>query len=388
MVHMRPRLCIMIALTVAGVLGVAAAPAAASPGLAAAPQAAAAAPPPWQAVTVPSSVASPATLGDVSATGPADAWAVGAEAETGYQQGTPLILHWNGSDWSKVPLPAIAGPGFLGSVSAASPADAWAAGTDAAGAVLLHWNGVRWRAVRFPGSATATVAGVATAPDGGAWLAGSIPNASGVSEILVERWNGRAWHIAATGLGQGSLRVVRLAASGDVWVAGSKSGGAPLIAYGHQGTWTAIPGPPVSQVNDVLAVTSGDVWAAGLVSNTTVGIYSAFICQWNGSTWTTANVPANVLSQDLSISPDNAGQPQWAGAEAGLDPSTTLYAYYDGSAWSSVPGATQLSEVSDANTVTAHIPGTDATWAVGGSTDLTSQGLTPVSPIIEFNPGT
>jgi hypothetical protein len=38
--------------------------------------------------------------------------------------------------------------------------------------------------------------------------------------------------------------------------------------------------------------------------------------------------------------------------------------------------------------VTAHIPGTDASWSVGESVLLTAQGLMPVGAIIEFNPGT
>src|SRR5215470_3676132 len=74
---------------------------------------AAAAPPAWRAVRVPSAVVSPAELTDVSATGPADAWAVGAEAETaqpdGSPAGMPLILHWNGRAWAKVALRGVPG---------------------------------------------------------------------------------------------------------------------------------------------------------------------------------------------------------------------------------------------------------------------------------------
>jgi hypothetical protein len=138
-------------------------------------------------------------------------------------------------------------------------------------------------------------------------------------------------------------------------------------------------------VNDVLGVSTADVWTVGIIFSPKQ--YEPAISHWDGSTWITVNVPANVITQDLSISPDISGQPQWAGAEAGINPSRTLYAYYDGTAWSSVPGATALSGVNDAGTVTAHIPGTDATWGVGESVLLTSQGLMPVGAIIEFNPG-
>jgi hypothetical protein len=362
----------------------AAGPAVASP--AGTLRAAATTPPAWRAVPVPSSVVSPASLNDVSASGPASAWAVGADAETGFRQGTPLILHWNGTAWSKVTLPSVAGPGYLTSVSAGSRSSVWVLGTDKSGTVLLHWNGRRWRTVGFPGRATATVTSVAAAPHGRAWLVGARKNAAGASEILVERWNGVAWHVAATGLGQGTLAKVRVSASGDVWAAGADANGVTLIAHEHRGTWTSIPGPAITNVNDVLGVSTADVWTVGIIFSPRQ--YEPAISHWDGSTWTTVNVPANVITQDLSISPDISGQPQWAGAEAGINPSRTLYAYYDGTAWSSVPGATALSGVNDAGNVTAHIPGTEATWGVGESVLLTAQGLMPVGAIIEFNPVT
>jgi hypothetical protein len=238
--------------------------------------------------------------------------------------------------------------------------------------------------VAFP-YAAASVNSVAVAPDGVAWMVGS-RQVSGVGQILVERWNGTAWKVVSTGLGQGELTKAEVSASGDVWAVGDDSADDPIVVHEQAGAWTSQT-VPVSQVNDVLAVSDDDVWTVGLDSNSVAGTYQAEICQWNGSAWNCVNVPANVITQDWSISPDDSGQPQWAGAEAGLDPATTLYAYYDGTAWSSVTGATTLTGVSDASEVTGHIPGTNATWAVGKSNDLGAQGLVPVGAFIEYNPG-
>jgi hypothetical protein len=85
---------------------------------------------------------------------------------------------------------------------------------------------------------------VAAAPDGRAWLVGSRKNAAGNSQILVEPWNGAAWHVVATGLGQGMLRKVRVSANGDVWAAGADANFFPLIAHEHRGAWMSLPGPP------------------------------------------------------------------------------------------------------------------------------------------------
>ena len=384
---MRSSLGVLPALAAGALLAAAAVPAAASPVSAVTRHAAAATPPAWQVVPVPSSVVSPAELDDVSASGPANAWAVGAEAETGLGKGTPLILHWNGRAWSKVALSGVPAPGNLTAVSARSRSDAWVLGTDSAGTVLLRWHGRRWRTVSFPGEATATVTSVAAGPDGRAWLAGSQKDAAGNSEILVERWNGEAWHIVATGLGRGTLNKVRVSANGDVWAAGADANFLPLIAHEHRGAWTSFagPSPNVTTVNDLLARSADDIWAGGFLSGPRA--FTPTISHWNGMAWTTVTVPTGTISSVHSISPDRAGQPQWAGVDAGLNPPTTLYDFFDGTTWSSVPGATVFQGVFFAGTVTAHIPGTNATWAVGQSEVDHGQGIEPFGAIIEFNPG-
>jgi hypothetical protein len=384
---MSPSLRVWVATLAGAVLAVAAfaaaCPAAAiarGPGTTAATK-----PPAWRAVRVPSAVVSPAELSDVSATGPADAWAVGADAETGLERGRPLILHWNGRAWSKVTLRGVPGPGFLSSVSAGSRSDVWALGTDRLGAVLLHWNGRRWRAVGFPGRATTAMTTVAAAPGGRAWLAGSRTDAAGNSEILVERWNGVAWHIVATRLGQGMFNKVRVSANGDVWAVGASPGSSSLIAHEHRGAWTSFPGPTSIELSDLLARSARDVWTGGFQS--AGPLLQPVISHWNGRTWTSVIVPTDVFGGVQSISPDRAGLPQWAGTDSGVNGPNTLYDFFNGRAWSSVRGATTLRGIFDADTVTAHIPFTNATWGVGGSVVDHGQGIQPFRAIIEFNPG-
>jgi hypothetical protein len=348
--------------------------------------AAAATPPRWRVVRVPSSVVSPSELDDVSASGPADAWAVGAEAETGFEQGRPMLLHWNGRAWSKVALRGVPGAGDLTSVSAGSRSDAWALGYGSSGNLLLHWDSRRWRPVGFPGRAVGDAVDVAAAPGGAAWLVGARTDAAGNDEILVERWNGAAWHIVATGLGRGVLVRVRVSANGDVWAAGTNGDYHPLIVHGHHGAWTSFPGPDTQMVNDVLGVSARDVWAVGGFVTVTPISLGAVIGRWNGRRWATVNVRRDLDLLALSISPGRSGQPQWTGLEGVVGPSRTAYAHYNGTAWSIVPGATVVpGNAFEAFTVTAHIPGTDATWGVGGSAD---DGAMPIRAIIEFNPGT
>lgn len=345
-----------------------------------------AAPAAWQKEAVPSTVKAPATLASVSAVSASQAWAVGAQAETALEKGTPLILSWNGTAWSKVALSGVAAPGYLTSVSAASATDAWAVGSDKSGAVVLHWNGTKWASVKFPDSSTATVDAVATGKGTTAWLVGSIPATGTNTNTLVEKWNGTAWKVVKTSLGGGHLDGVSVSASGDVWVGGANNKDQAVVGYEAAGKWKRLTTPGITNVSQVLGVSTTDVWAAGDTINSTAGVFKSLVCQWNGSTWTTVNTPASVLGAGVSISADGSGQPQWVGTDAVASGSTaTTFGYYDGSAWSNVSGATTLGGAAGASAVTAHIPGTDATWAVGGLFDYSSGNVVPANPLIEYD---
>ena len=62
-----------------------------------------------------------------------------------------LILHWNGTSWSKTASPnPSATANVLSGVSAATASSAWTAGdydnnqTGATDTPILHWNGTSW----------------------------------------------------------------------------------------------------------------------------------------------------------------------------------------------------------------------------------------------------
>ena len=84
-------------------------------------------------------------LNGVAAISATDAWAVGT-----YGTFKTLILHWNGTAWTRVPSPDPSSVGInqLGAVAATSATDAWAVGrfgTSAGARVLiLRWDGTAW----------------------------------------------------------------------------------------------------------------------------------------------------------------------------------------------------------------------------------------------------
>ncbi len=140
----------------------------------------------------------------MSATSSADAWAVGDQCPTCGDPGT-LTLHWNGTHWSMVPSPD-PGPenNLLKAVAAVSPSDAWAVGsycTTASCAVedtlLLHWNGTTWSKIPSPnpGPLANGLSDVTALSPTNVWVTGDYcaPKCSGHVRTLILHWNGTAW---------------------------------------------------------------------------------------------------------------------------------------------------------------------------------------------------
>ncbi|MBG0825069.1 hypothetical protein HS048_30720 [Planomonospora sp. ID91781] len=132
-------------------------------------------------------------LGRVWQVSPSEAWAVGEVAPGpvnvyGRREGEPLVLRWDGSRWTRSPVPVARGA--LHGVTAFDGGDVWASGTDAAHpgqALLLRFDGTRWSAgygprlrareqePRYDVSADVGRTGIARVPGTGTlWAVGSV----------------------------------------------------------------------------------------------------------------------------------------------------------------------------------------------------------------------
>jgi hypothetical protein len=91
------------------------------------------------------------TLARVDAISPTSAWAAGSSPNGSV--GKTLILHWSGTALKQVPSPSPGGTdgSALASVDATSPPSAWAVGsysnTSMGTTLILHWNGTTWTKV-------------------------------------------------------------------------------------------------------------------------------------------------------------------------------------------------------------------------------------------------
>jgi len=170
----------------------------------------------WTQVNSPSPGSGGNRLIGVSARSGSDAWAVGFDSCAAWICDTPevedtLILHWDGTAWTQVPSPSPSSISYneLHGVSAVSGSDAWAVGFYNATEIgpiktlILHWNGTAWTKVKSPNPSCPhyylsdnELYGVSAVSGSDAWAVGDYGDcdfATGKAATLVAHWNGTAW---------------------------------------------------------------------------------------------------------------------------------------------------------------------------------------------------
>jgi hypothetical protein len=238
----------------------------------------------------------------VSAVSRSDAWAVGRQATSGVFK--TLILHWNGTAWSKVksPSPSLSDAELLG-VSAVSGSNAWAVGWywnrtgTATDTLILHWNGTAWTQVKSPNPSSNppyipanSLDGVSARSGSDAWAVGNYDH-NGVSDALIVHWNGTAWRQVksptAPRYTDFGLTGVSAVSGSDAWAVGvrgipSDGGKSGTLIFHWGGTaWRLVnspsPGSRTNLLEGVSARSGSDAWA--------VGNYSSYYTQGRPARW-------------------------------------------------------------------------------------------------------
>jgi hypothetical protein len=263
----------------------------------------------WSHVTSPNPGGNN-VLNAATATSPTNAWAVGSYCMSGCGTSAEvektLILHWNGSSWSQVSSPSPGAVNFLNGMWATSSNNAWAAGSYCVSvcggpgtksqALLLHWNGTAWSKVKIPSPKPFTVlnAGTAISPTN-AWAVGLSCNyPCGAERTLILHWNGSTWSQVKSPNPNGSpfLYSVSATSSTDAWAAGYYTKGSAfstLILHWNGSTWSRVaspnPGPAGGNLlSGVIATSPTNAWAAGSTC-TFCATSQVLILHWNGTAW-------------------------------------------------------------------------------------------------------
>jgi hypothetical protein len=152
-----------------------------------------------------SAVAIPVIAYQASGSAAAGDWVTGTVARSTRVE----VLHWSRGAWRNVALPRMSVPKgeqeLPGLIAAASPASVWAtvevgppSGAGRLTYLLLHWNGTAWSKVPLPKGVS--VYGLASDGHGGSWVASYTVNKPGVnlSGLVMYHYSGGHWtHVPA-----------------------------------------------------------------------------------------------------------------------------------------------------------------------------------------------
>jgi hypothetical protein len=264
----------------------------------------------WKRVPSPSPGAGSTSLSSVTAVSPGNIWAAGdySTQAGSFAPDKTFVLHWNGRTWKQVKTPS-PGSSFdsLATVHRVSKSNIWAVGTYAGASfhdrsLILHWNGRAWRTVRAPslGKLSSSLAGLAVASARSIWTTESYSNSTsrpGTSAIL--HWNGRTWRKSAAAPGGSGLLDVTASSARNAWAVGDDRKGHSMAMHWNGRAWRRVatpnikPGNLINALQSVTAVSPGNAWAVGVAHN----VFSTFEgtaveMHWNGRRWSMMKSPA------------------------------------------------------------------------------------------------
>lgn len=213
-------------------------------------------------------------LNAVTARSATDVWAVGQD---GVNEAQPIIEHWNGSSWSVVTGAALpsGATALLTGVTTTSDGAVWAVGAVqkplqpegvARTAFIERLSGGTWQSLPVPAtnpSFNVTLNAVSAASPTDIWAVGTQGG-----RALAEHWDGTAWSFVPTPTISGAFIVLKgVTAVGphDAWFVGDQSFG--TISMQSDGTTTTVPPTPSGSAR-------GDLTAVSNVGHTLYAVGS------------------------------------------------------------------------------------------------------------------
>lgn len=237
-------------------------------------------------------------------------WAVG-----GNDNGSGVILHWNGSTWSV--SAEIPGEPFFG-LNMRSDNDGWVVGN---AGVIYHYNGNNWQQVSSPTSGI--LFDVDFAPDGTGWAVGMTGN--------IIKYSGGVWTIYS------DMRTDAFDfwgidfTSSEGWMVGfhlDKVIGGQILQL-DDGIWYAVSPPTDNQLNDISIISDNEAWAVGAADEK-----GGTIIYWDGSHWQRwfqKDLP--IPSVDLYAIDMTSSVDGWAAGDPPEPAKPAVMLHWDGNRW-------------------------------------------------------
>ncbi len=321
--------------------------------------------PAWSIVTSPNGGNRANLLPGVSCLSNSDCLAVGYYENHDLVRQT-LVESWNGTTWSIVPSPNVGTKNNeLNGVSCVSPTWCEAVGDydNGGGAtenLIESWNGTTWSIVLSPeqGASSNSLGNVTCISTRWCVAAGGFVNTGGVTQSLVESWNGATWSIVPTpDEGAHSNFLDNLSCDSTTWCVAAGyfyNGNAvtqTLVESWNGATWSTVPTPNRGTGSNALlgvsCTSTSSCTAVGYDVPTSPvipgGIHAVNLIEsWNGTSWSIVPSPnegteSNNLFDISCVSPAScvAVGSQYEGKKPKV--SHTLIESWNGTSWSVVP---------------------------------------------------
>jgi hypothetical protein len=245
----------------------------------------------WSTIPSPSDTGVSNNLYGVAAAGPNDVWAVGNA------RNQARTLHWDGVIWKIVPTPEFE-YSFLMAVAVVGPDDVWAVGSEGIydhTTLILHWDGTEWTRVESPNPASYSnrLEAISVVAANNIWAAGWATEGGSIYRGTMLHWNGVQWSVVPISTdspdttGSYQLFGVAAASSTEAWAVGwglDSTARKNVILQWDGSAWTRINSPNPSsyynQLEAVAAVAPGEAWAVGHVARSTGTYYDPQILRY------------------------------------------------------------------------------------------------------------
>jgi len=255
----------------------------------------------WASQAVPRPGGANTWLSGIACSSTTACLAVGSyENAAGVRQ--TLAESWNGSAWSIKPSPNPEGAkgSRLEAVACANSTTCFAVGSYVNGSgqtvpLVERWNGTEWTLGTMPvpaGATESSLAGVACVGVSACKAVGSYRNGSGVTETLVEHWNGTEWAVAASPNPEGSKgsRLESVSCSGSTfcvaagWYEKSSGSIVALLEKWNGTQWEVSSSPSLSgKLAGVSCNATNSCFAVGYSSEFNPAKVVSEV--WNGTKW-------------------------------------------------------------------------------------------------------
>ena len=334
----------------------------------------------WSLVPSPSPGGSAPQLLAVSTESASDAWGVGVTFSTSTRSYKTVTEHWNGNAWAVTASPSPMLNQQLNGVAAISPSDAWAVGFmnnsqwASNRTLIVHWDGTSWTRVPSPNptSGEDELWGVWASSASDVWAVGTYSTANGGANTFATHFNGSSWTVVPTpnAAPYNNLHRVFGSSSTDVWAVGTAYIGgepAPVTLHWNGSSWKLVPSPDLgeSYIRGGWASAATDAWIVGEWDGPAPNYTPhQLVYHWNGSSWKSVLSPSNAAYELYGVTARSPSDAWIAGVNSGSSNRRTLIEHWDGTSWTLVSSPNMNSTSSSDLYAIAMLP-TGPAWAVG-----------------------